>query len=99
MVLFFHPEFLQAANRWKLLEFFTFSMQAQLPAQLNGPFWTMAVEFQFYMLLPLIAWILSLFVRRGTLRWRITKLVSCLLGILVYVLLSRWFDKQTPPTP
>jgi len=98
MVLFFHPEFLQAANRWKLLEFFTFSMQAQLPAQLNGPFWTMAVEFQFYMLLPLIAWILSLVVRRGTLRWRITKLVSCLLVILGWGLFSRWWGLFVQPS-
>src|SRR5260370_37530345 len=43
MVLFFHPEFLHAANRGKLLEFFTFSMQDSLPGQLDGPFWTMAV--------------------------------------------------------
>jgi peptidoglycan/LPS O-acetylase OafA/YrhL len=47
MVLFFHPEFLHAENRWKLLQFFTFSMQAQLPEQLNGPFWTMSVEFAY----------------------------------------------------
>src|SRR5260370_21540946 len=99
MVLFFHPEFLQAANRWKLLEFFTFSMKAQLPAQLNGPFWTMAVEFQVYMLLPLIAWILSLVVRHGTLRLRITKLVSCLRVILGWELLSSWCVLLVHPSP
>ncbi len=98
MVLFFHPEFLQAANRWKLLEFFTFSMQAGLPAQLNGPFWTMSVEFQFYMLLPLIVWILSLVVPRGTLRWRLTKLVSCLLVLLGWGLLSRWWGLSIQPS-
>jgi len=91
MVLFFHPEFLHAANRVKLLEFFTFSMPTGLPDQLNGPFWTMVVEFQFYILLPLIAWILSLIVRRGTLRWRITKLIGCLLIMLGWGLLSRWW--------
>ncbi|EFH89876.1 acyltransferase family protein [Ktedonobacter racemifer] len=91
MVLFFHPEFLHTAQRVKLLEFFTFSMQAGLPDQLNGPFWTMAVEFQFYMLLPLIAWVLSLIVRRGSLRWRITKLIGCLLAMLGWGLLSRWW--------
>ncbi|HEY3992503.1 MAG TPA: acyltransferase, partial [Ktedonobacteraceae bacterium] len=95
IVLFFHPEFLHAANRGKLLEFFTFSMRAGLPEQLNGPFWTMAVEFQFYMLLPLIAWILSLIVRRGTFRWRVTKLIGCLLIMLGWGLLSRWWGLFT----
>jgi len=98
MILFFHPEFLQAAYRVKLLEFLTFSMGAQVPAQLNGPFWTMAVEFQFYMLLPLIAWVLSLIVRHGTLRWRITKLVSCLLVMLGWGLLARWWGILFYPT-
>lgn len=95
MILFFHPEFLHAVNRVKLLEFFTFSMQAGLPDQLNGPFWTMAVEFQFYMWLPLIAWILSLIVRHGTLRWRIVKLTGCLLIMLGWGLLSRWWGLFT----
>ena len=98
MVLFFHPEFLQAANRWKLLEFFTFSMQAHLPEQLNGPFWTMAVEFQFYLLLPLIAWILSFIVPHGTIRWRIIKLTGCLLLIIGWGLLSRWWGLFIQPS-
>lgn len=98
MILFFHPEFLHAAYRVRLFEFFTFSMGAQVPAQLNGPFWTMAVEFQFYMLLPLIAWILSLIVRRGPLRWRVTKLVSCLVIMLGWGLLTRWWGILYYPT-
>ncbi len=98
IVLFFHPDFLQVANRWKLLEFFTFSMQAHVPEQLNGPFWTLAVEFQFYMLLPLIAWILGFIVRRGPLRQRLLKLVGCLLAILGWGLLSRWWGLFIPPS-
>src|SRR5260370_1081302 len=52
----------------------------------------------FFLLLPLIAWILSLVVRRGTLRWRITKLVSCLLVILGWGLLSRWWGLFVQPS-
>lgn len=103
MVLFFHPELLRAENIWKLVEFFTFTMQAQVPAQLNGPFWTMSVEFQFYMLLPLLAWALSFIVRRGSVRWRVTKLVGCLLVVLGWGLLSRWwglfFDRSAANFP
>lgn len=98
MVLFFHPELLQAAHRGILLEFFTFSMGTNVPDLLNGPFWTMAVEFQFYMLLPLIAWVFSLIVRRGTLRWRITKLIACLLVMLGWGLLARWWGLFISPS-
>ncbi|GAC1389850.1 MAG: hypothetical protein NVSMB38_05370 [Ktedonobacteraceae bacterium] len=98
LLLFFHPELLHSTNRWKVWEFFTFSMQAHVPEQLNGPFWTMAVEFQFYLLLPLIAWIFSFIVRRGTLRWRITKLVVCLLVVQGWGLLSRWWGLFIQPS-
>ncbi|MEO7021732.1 MAG: acyltransferase [Ktedonobacteraceae bacterium] len=98
MILFFHPEFFDAVHRWQIWEFLTFTMSGNLASQLNGPFWTMAVEFQFYMFLPLIAWILSLIVRRGTLRWRTTKLVSCLLLILGWGLLSRWWGLSIDPS-
>src|SRR5260370_7686124 len=50
------------------------------------------------MLVPLIGWIVSLVVRRGTLRWRITKLVSCLLVILGWGLLSRWWGLFVQPS-
>jgi peptidoglycan/LPS O-acetylase OafA/YrhL len=103
MILFFHPAFLHSTQRVELWEFLTFTMSAHLSAQLDGPFWTLAIEFQFYMLLPLIAWVLSLIVRRGTLRWRITKLVSCLLVLLGWGLLSRWWglflDSSTTSFP
>lgn len=95
MVLFFHPELLHAANRIDLLEFFTFSMHAGLSDKLNSPFWTMLVEFQFYVFLPLIAWIFSLIARRGTLRWRMVKLAGCLLLLLGWGLLSRWWGLST----
>jgi len=89
MVLFFHPELSYPENMWKLLQLFTFSMQFSVADQLNGPFWTMAIEFQFYLLLPLIAWVISLIVRRGTVRWRVTRLFICLLVMLGWGLLSR----------
>lgn len=100
MILFFHPEFLHSDHMMRLWELLTFSYSGSVSNQLNGPFWTMVIEFQFYMLLPLIAWIFSLIVRRGTFRWRLIKLVSCLLILLGWGLLSRWWglfiDPSTP---
>jgi len=90
IILFFHPEFLRAEHRAHLFEFLTFRMSSELSQQVNGPFWTLAVEFQFYMLLPIIAWVFSLIVRRGTLPWRMTKLTACLLAMSAWGWLSRY---------
>lgn len=97
IILFFHPEFLYAANRGQLWSFLTFTMSGQLSAQLNGPFWTMVVEFQYYMLLPLIAWIFSLIARRGPLHWRLTKVIGGLSIMLGWGLLSRWWGLVIDP--
>ena len=78
ITLFFHPEFLHH-NHWQdLWLFLTFRMNNALSQQLNGPFWTLAIEFQFYLLLPMLAWLFRLTVRRGTVRWRMLKLTLCL---------------------
>src|SRR5436305_6651219 len=50
------------------------------------------------MLLPIIAWIFSLVVRRSTLPWRMTKLACCLLVMLVWGLLSRYWGLSTTGT-
>src|SRR5579864_2524259 len=55
MILFFHPKFLNP-SLWPVIgTFLTFRMGFVLSQGVNGPFWTLAVEFQFYLLLPLIA--------------------------------------------
>ena len=95
IILFFHPEFFHADHRPQLFYFLTFSMSAGLSQQVDGPFWTLAIEFQFYMLLPIIAWICSLLVRRGTLSRRIITLTGCLLVLLVWGLLSRYWGLAT----
>lgn len=97
--LFFHPEFLHR-NEWHdLLLFLTFRMDYGLSQRLDGPFWTLAVEFQFYLLLPIIAWFLSLIVRRGTEHWRMLKLTLCLVVMTAWGLLTRYWGQQIADTP
>jgi peptidoglycan/LPS O-acetylase OafA/YrhL len=50
----------------------------------------LAVEWQYYLLLPLIAWGISLFARRGPLQERLLKLVFCLGLLLVWGLGTRY---------
>ncbi|GAC1467182.1 MAG: hypothetical protein PVS3B1_06180 [Ktedonobacteraceae bacterium] len=57
IVLFFQPQYLRP-DHWGQLGIFLVFLMDSTPAtfrQLNGPFWTLAIEWQFYMLLPLIA--------------------------------------------
>jgi peptidoglycan/LPS O-acetylase OafA/YrhL len=57
MILFFELEYLQPAYWKRLALFLTFFMDSSPKTwqQLDGPFWTLAIEWQFYILLPLIA--------------------------------------------
>ncbi|HEY4035985.1 MAG TPA: acyltransferase [Ktedonobacteraceae bacterium] len=91
IVLFFHPEFLHSSHWHDLWLFLTLSMTTQLSKTLNGPFWTLAIEFQFYLLLPIIAWLFSLIVRRGTVHRRMFKLTLCLLVLVAWGLLTRYW--------
>jgi len=57
IVLFFQPQYLRP-DHWGQLGIFLVFFMDSTPAtfrQLNGPFWTLAIEWQFYMLLPIIA--------------------------------------------
>lgn len=92
MVLLFNREYFQM-NHWHDLWLFL-TLRQDFPATyqaLDGPFWTLAVEFQFYLLLPLIAWIMGLVVRRGKAGWRLMKLTCCLSVMIAWGLFSLYW--------
>ncbi|GER91463.1 hypothetical protein KDW_56250 [Dictyobacter vulcani] len=92
LLLYWSPEYLLPANRDKLWLFLTFRMD--LPAtyqQLNPPFWTLAIEFQFYLLLPLLAWVMRWLVRWGSLHFRVLKLTFCLLVLFAWGMATRYW--------
>src|SRR5437762_1160836 len=57
IVLLFQKQYLQPQHWNELALFFTFLMDSSYATfkQLNPPFWTLAIEWQYYMLLPLLA--------------------------------------------
>ncbi|GHO53448.1 acyltransferase [Ktedonobacter robiniae] len=91
MILFFHPGLLHHSSWQEVLRLLTFRMEFSDSQQINGVFWTLAVEFQFYLLLPIICWILALLIRRGCTNWRMLKLIGCLLAIMVWGVFTRYY--------
>jgi peptidoglycan/LPS O-acetylase OafA/YrhL len=94
LTLLLAPEYLQFTH-WKDFGLFLiFFMDVPRTYQkINGPFWTLAVEWQFYLLLPLLALAISLLVRRGSLGWRICKLTLCLVGVIAWGILTRYWGR------
>ncbi|WP_201360527.1 acyltransferase family protein [Dictyobacter formicarum] len=99
MLLYLSPEYLRAANWDKLFLFLTFRMD--FPAtyqQLNAPFWTLAIEVQFYLVLPLIAWLIGRLVRGGSLRLRMCKLSFCLALLWMWGFITRYWGFKLADT-
>jgi peptidoglycan/LPS O-acetylase OafA/YrhL len=94
MVLLFQPQYLQPAYWKRLLLFITMFMDStpQTFRQLNGPFWTLAIEWQFYMLMPLLMfgflWIVSKI--QGPPKRRILSVLGCCLSVIFYGLFIRY---------
>ena len=99
MVLLAHQEYLQP-QRWNQLVLFTLFLMDSTRAtfqQLNGPYWTLAIEWQFYLLLPLIALgigkVARLLERWGSVPARPEKqfwvVVGCLLGLVCWGVSTR----------
>ncbi len=100
MVLLFNREYFQIRYWYDLWLFLTFRQDFPATYQtINGPFWTLAVEFQFYLLLPLIAWVMGLVVRRGKAGWRLIKLTFCLLVMIAWGLFTLYWGEGKTHIP
>jgi peptidoglycan/LPS O-acetylase OafA/YrhL len=92
LILLENRDYLQPARLKDLALFLTFFMDApQTFQKINGPFWTLAIEAQFYMLLPLLALGFRSIVQRGTIRRRLSMLGLCLGGVITWGVASRYW--------
>src|SRR5439155_17714014 len=92
LILFTHREYLHRDHLKQLGLFLTFFMDSS-PATyrlINGPFWTLAVEWQFYLLLPLFALGMRPLVRRGGRYCRTCTLVLCLIALMAWGVITRY---------
>jgi len=96
LILLTAPQYLHPGHLKELGLFLTFFMDS-VPAtyqKVNGPFWTLAVEWQFYMLLPLMALGLRWMVRHiggDSLQRRWWTVVGCLVGLFAWGIFSRYW--------
>ncbi len=96
LIVLKQPAYLQPAHWKETLLFLTFFMDSTSATyqQINGPFWTLAVEWQFYLLLPLFALGFAWVVKRGTSsqrRWWL--LVGCLLAMIAWGVGTRFIGQ------
>ncbi|HWZ19938.1 MAG TPA: acyltransferase [Ktedonobacteraceae bacterium] len=93
IILFQYPQYLHRDNFKNLLLFLTFFMDSTRATfrQINGPYWTLATEWQFYMLLPFIALGIAFIVSRVPIKRRLLAVSACLLGIIIWGLFIRFW--------
>ena len=95
MILLFSPKYFQPDHWPQIGLFLTFLMDSsrQTWLQIDGPFWTLATEWQFYMLLPLIAYGFSLVAKcfASSPHQRLKGVLLCCTAVILVSLLMRGF--------
>lgn len=93
MLLLFEQPYLQPDHWKRLVLFLTFFMDSSRYTwqQLNGPFWTLAIEWQFYLLLPWIALGFSTILKRfsSSPQQRLRAVLGCCAGIILWGLIIK----------
>jgi peptidoglycan/LPS O-acetylase OafA/YrhL len=101
LVLLTQPQYLEP-QRWKafiLFPLFLMDSSAATFRQLNGPYWTLAIEWQFYLLLPWIALAIYGVARHVRLERRGWMVVGCLLVMMGWGVFSRFFGSYYLANP
>ncbi|MBV9229291.1 MAG: acyltransferase, partial [Chloroflexi bacterium] len=93
IVLLLQRQYLQPQRWQELALFFVFLMDSSHATfkQLNAPFWTLAVEWQYYMPLPWLVLSMRPLVWRVKQSYRLPAAVACLLVLIAWGLFSRYF--------
>ncbi len=92
IILFQRQEYLRP-DHWKQLLLFIFFLMDSSTSTfhfLNGPYWTLAVEWQFYLFLPIIAVGFRTVVRRFRAEYRLSAIIGCLLALIGWGLFSSY---------
>lgn len=101
LLLFYDRGYAQLQHLGDIGLFLIFFMDStkETYLQIEGPLWTLAVEWQFYLLLPLLALGIRWVVRRFHARWRGWAIMGCLGVMMAWGLLTRYWGLQVDRSP
>jgi peptidoglycan/LPS O-acetylase OafA/YrhL len=91
LVMFTQPSFIQPHNWGLLVHFLTFTMGFSNSGLINGPYWTLAVEFQYYLILPLIALGILGLTRLVRPEKRLWVIVGSLFAMIIWGLVTDYY--------
>lgn len=89
ILLIGHRDYFAPSAWGKLWPFLTFTMGFWASQPIDGPYWTLAIEFQYYVLLPLIALAIAGIVCWLPVKRRGWGVIGCLLSIIVWGVATR----------
>jgi len=93
IILLIEPSYSSPHNWPRLALFLTFLMPKQLAFSMNAVFWTLAVEFQYYLLLPLIALGIFGLTRLVPRQWRVWAVVAALCVMAAWGVTTRYWGE------
>lgn len=108
LIVLANPQYLHSSYLKEDIEFLTLFLDSSLQTwrHINGPYWTLAIEWQFYLVLPLLTLMFAWIVRRFPFKYRVPLTVTCLLGTIAWALIVRcwgfyylWHPSQTLLVP
>ncbi len=101
LILVAYQQYLDANHRLNLLLFLTFFMDSSRLTfrTLDGPFWTLATEWQYYMILPLMCVAIAFAVRWVPVAKRLYAIMLCLLGVIACGLAVRLWGLNYSANP
>lgn len=95
LIFLTQPQYLQLDHLKQLGLFLTFFMDSSSITyqMIDGPFWTLAVEWQYYMLLPFLALAFRWGAQRGSPQRRLFMVIFCLLGMILWGITTRYWGR------
>lgn len=91
IILLIQPSYSSPHNWPGLALFLTFLMPKKLAFSMNAVYWTLAVEFQYYLLLPLIALGILALTRLAPRPWRVWTIVAALCAMAAWGMATRYW--------